>query len=381
MAKKTLIITLEHPPQIGGIATFVHQLAQALPHDQTVVLAPHMVEDAEWDKTASYKMIRAHLFYPAFIWPRWLRMFFIVRRIVKEERIERIMVHHCLPVGYIAFLIRILTGIPYIVFSHGTDVLANTRSSWKKDMSRMILKSADYLLFNSESLKHRLLDVLPEFASKSMVLYPCPDETFFTPPNTEEVELLRHQLALEGKQVLLSIARLDEGKGFPHLVKIMPEILKRVPNLVWVIIGNGPKRDSIYEDIRSNSLQNVVRYMGDVPHKDIKKYYYLADVFALFTHPEPDGREEGLGMVFLEAAACGKAVVAGKSGGVGEAVLHGQTGMVVGVYGDLAGAGQTIVDLIKDRAMCDRLGMAAQERIKAQFVWEKQLQVLEQWIA
>lgn len=380
MAKKTLIITLEHPPQIGGIATFVHQLANALPHDQTIVLAPHMADDKEWDATVPYKMIRANLFYPPFIWPRWLKMFFIARTIAKQERIERIMVHHCLPVGYIAYLLKKFMKIPYIVFSHGTDVLVNTRSSWKKDMSRMVLKGADQLLFNSESLKHRLLEALPEFANKSIVLYPCPDKEFFTPPNADEVELLRHQLALEGKQVVLSIARLDDGKGFPHLVKIMPEVLKRVPNLVWVIIGNGPKCDSIYEDIRKNNLQNVVRYMGDVPHKDIKKYYYLADVFALFTHPEPDGREEGLGMVFLEAAACGKAVVAGKSGGVGEAVIHGQTGLVVDVYGDLEGSGQAIVDLIKQKEYRDSLGKAAQERIKSQFVWDTQLKALEPWL-
>lgn len=378
--KKTLIITLEHPPQIGGIATFVHQLANALPHDKTVVLAPHMVDEAQWDATVLYRIIREHLFFPPFIWPRWLRMFFLVRRIVKAEGIELIMVHHALPVGYIAYLFKKLMGIPYIVFSHGTDVLANTRSSWKKDMSRMVLGGCEQLLFNSESLKRRLLEALPEFAAKSTVLYPCPDEDFFSPANQEDVELLRHQLALEGKQVILSIARLDDGKGFPHLVKIMPEVLKRVPNLVWVVIGNGPKRDSIYEDIRKNNLQNVVRYMGDVPHKDIKKYYYLADIFVLFTHPEPDGREEGLGLVFLEAAACGKAVIAGKSGGVEEAVLHGQTGLVVDVYGDLAGAGQAIVDLIKDPAYAKQLGDAAQARIRSQFVWDTQLKVLDRWL-
>jgi phosphatidylinositol alpha-1,6-mannosyltransferase len=173
---------------------------------------------------------------------------------------------------------------------------------------------------------------------------------------------------------------LVDGKGFPHLVKIMPEVLKRVPNLVWVVIGNGPKRDSIYEDIRKNNLQNVVRYMGDVPHKDIKKYYYLADVFALFTHPESDGREEGLGLVYLEAAACGTAVIAGKSGGVEEAVTHGVTGLVVDVYGDLAGAGQAIVDLIKQKDYREQLGKAAQDRIKAQFIWDEQLKALEKFL-
>ena len=381
MAKKTLTITLEYPPQIGGISTFIHQLVNALPHDKSVVLAPHMADEKEWDATVLYKVIRANLFFPVFIWPRWVKLFFIARKIVKQEGIELIMVHHCLPVGYVAFLLKKFLGVPFLVFSHGTDVLANTRSSWKKDMSRMVLRQCEQLLFNSESLKQRLLEKLPEFANKSTVVYPCPDADFFSPANQAEVELLRHQLALEGKQVVLSIARLDEGKGFPHLVKIMPEVLKRVPNLVWIVIGNGPKRDSIYEDIRKHSLQNVVRYMGDVPHKDIKKYYYLAEVFALFTHPEPDGREEGLGLVFLEAAACGKPVIAGKSGGVEEAVIHGQTGLVVDVYGDLAGAGQAIVDLIKQPELAKQLGKAAQDRIKGQFVWERQLKVLEKWLS
>ncbi len=378
--KKTLIITLEYPPQIGGIATFCHQLAQALDPAKTVMLAPAMKEDKEWDAAnVGYTIIRKNLFYPKFIWPRWLKIFFIVRKIVKQHGIELIMLHHVLPVGYIGLLMKKFLGVPYLIFSHGTDIVAATRTGWKKKMATMVVKKSEQVIFNSNNLKQRLLRVLPQFQEVSTVMYPCPDADFFIPAPEADIQKLRDELALEGKQVILSIGRIAEGKGFPHMVRILPKILEKSPHLVWVIIGDGEKRDEMYEEIHKYNLQNVVRYVGMIPHEEIKKYYYLADVFALFTHPD-DGKEEGLGLVFLEAAACGLPVVAGRSGGVVEAVLHAQTGLVIDIYQNLPAAGEAVVQILNNKDFAQRLGQAGQERIKSTFVWENQIKVLDKWI-
>jgi phosphatidyl-myo-inositol dimannoside synthase len=378
--KRTLIITLEYPPQIGGIATFTHQLANSFDPAETVMLAPKMKGDVEWDDVnVNYRIIREKLYYPKFIWPRWLRLYFVVRKIVKEYGIELIMVHHVLPVGYVAYLMKKFLNVPYIIFSHGTDVVAATRTSWKKKMAMMVVEKSEQVIFNSNNLKQRLLRVLPQFENISTVMYPCPDEDFFTPADPKAVQKLRDELALEGKQVILSIGRIDDGKGFTHMVRILPKILEQVPHLVWVIIGEGPKRTEMYNEIRKNNLQNVVRYVGMIPHEQIKKFYYLADVFALFTHPD-NGKEEGLGLVFLEASACGLPVVAGKSGGVVEAVLHAQTGLVMDIYQNLPAAGDAITQILQNKSFGDKLGTAGQDRIKSTFIWKHQTKVLERWM-
>lgn len=374
------MITLEYPPQIGGIATFCHQLAGAFDPHETILLAPKMKGDIEWDKeNVDYLVIRKNLFFPKFIWPRWLKMYFIVRKIVKEYDLELIMLHHVLPVGYIGKLIKKKFGIPFIIFSHGTDIVAATVTSWKKRMATMVIEKSEQIIFNSNNLMERLLRVLPKYKNISSVMYPCPDADFFTPAPNSDIQKLRDELALEGKQVILSMGRIDDGKGFPHMVRILPKVLEKVPHLVWVIIGEGPKQKEMYDEIRKYNLQNVVRYVGMIPHEQIKKYYYLADVFALFTHPD-GGKEEGLGLVFLEAAACGLPVVAGLSGGVVEAVLEGETGVIIDIRQNLPGAGNAIVKFLKDKDFSMRMGNAGQKRMKSTFVWEYQTKVLNKWL-
>lgn len=377
--KKTLIITLEYPPQVGGIATYVHDLADALDPKQTIVLAPWHAESAAWDSQRKYRVIRKKLLFPFFIWPRWIKLCWIVRRLVKKEGIELIMIHHVLPAGYAGVIVKLFKKVPFLLFSHGTDLITGTHTKWKRTMVARVARHTEQIIFNSESLKHRFLRVLPQFENISMVLYPCPEAGFLTPPKEEELAQLREQYALEGKQVLLSISRLDEGKGFPHLIRIMPDLLHYAPNLVWVIVGDGPKWRATLEMIYKNELQNVIRYVGMVPHEALKPYYYLADVFALLTHPD-EGREEGLGLVFLEAAAAGLPVVAGKSGGVEEAVIHDQTGLVFDVHQQLPDITKALIELLGNREYAREMGKKAQMRIQTDFQWQRQIELLKPWI-
>jgi phosphatidylinositol alpha-1,6-mannosyltransferase len=178
---------------------------------------------------------------------------------------------------------------------------------------------------------------------------------------------------------MLSVSRLADGKGFPHLVRMMPDIIKKAPHVVWMIVGDGPKKELILEEIQKRNLQNVVRFVGQVPHEAMRVYYYLADLFVLLTHPD-EGKEEGLGLVFLEAAAAGLPVIAGRSGGVEEAVLDGKTGMVFDLQAQAREIPAAIGDLLKDTAREKELGENAQARIRSNFQWEYQIDKLRPWL-
>lgn len=377
--KKTLIISLEYPPQVGGIATYVHALAQALPAEHTIVLAPPMAESEAWDKAQKYRVIRAPFLYPAFVWPRWWRLWREVKIIIKQAKIERILVHHVLPVGYVAQLAARWYKIKFAVFSHGTDIALATRTKWKLKRLRQVLRKADAVVFNSQSLMARALALVPEFKIKSGVIYPCPDEVFYTPPPDVDLEKIRAKFALEGKRVLLTVARLVDGKGFPHLIPILETVLKDNPNVVWIIVGSGPKTAEVVTLIQKHGLQNSVRFVGEVAHTDLNLYYHLADIFMLLTHPD-NGQEEGLGLVFLEAAAAGLPVIAGKSGGVEEGVKHNQTGFIFDVFNQKADISAAIVSLLQDPALCIQLGQAGQARMHAEFNWPHQLSGLRAWL-
>lgn len=376
--KKTLIISLEYPPQIGGIATYVDDIASMLEPDKTILLAPPEKESKEWDQQMYYKVIRRPFFYK-FFWPHWLKLYFEVKKICQQENIELIMLHHILPVGYVAYMIKKKLGIPYLIFSHGTDIAYAAADKKKRKKAHIVAREALQIITNSESLKKRTIEAFPDIADKTIVLYPCPDEDFMTPPPAETLEHLKEQLALEGKKVILTVSRLAEGKGFPLLIRVMSEIFKTVPHLVWIIVGDGAKKNGIIEDIRAHNLQNVVRFIGEVPHFELKQYYYLADLFVLLTHPDPKGTEEGLGLVFLEASAVGLPIIAGRSGGVEEGVLHGQTGLVVDAY-----QGVEIVSavsrMLNDRPFALQLGKNAQDRMKKEFNWSEQLKKIVKWL-
>ncbi|MCB9798149.1 glycosyltransferase family 4 protein [Candidatus Nomurabacteria bacterium] len=375
--KNTLIITLDFPPTIGGISTYIEQIAGELPPENFVVLAPK-TKEKEYDQKYPFTVERTNFYYPRFIWPRWLRLYFTVKKLVKKYGIELIQVHHILPVGYVAYMMKKKFGIPYLVFSHGTDIAAASKKKRKKKLAMKVALNSQQVITNSESLNKRLLAQFPDLEGHSTVLYPCPDVDFFAPPEEEKIAKLRSQLALEGKRVILSIARLEHGKGFTNLTRHMPAILKEVPNLVWLIVGEGSQKQSLINLIKKHSLQNIVRFVGHVPHDDIKSYYYLSDLFILLTHPY-QGMEEGLGLVFLEAAATGIPMIAGMSGGVEEAVADGRTGLVVDTYNEQQVAA-AIKKLIEDIDYADRLGKAAQLRVRDEFHWDHQLAKLDQWM-
>lgn len=374
--RRILMISQEFPPQLGGISSYVEALAEAL-RSQVIVLAPFVKGADKDDARRKFRIVRRPFFWPSFIWPRWTRLLWHTLKLRKKMKIDMIYLHHILPEGTVALFVKWFTKTPYVVFSHGTDVAACAANAWKKRLVRTIGTHAEQIIVNSESLKRRLLERFPEFEGKVTVMYPCPDAFFLNPVPDETVDTLRHELALEGKKVILSIGRMVDGKGFPHLLRYMPEVVKRVPNAVWLVIGDGPKRADFVRFITEKRLSGMIRYLGAIPHEKLPVYYGLADVFALLTHPD-NGLEEGLGLVFLEAAASGVPAVAGQSGGVAEAVVHEQTGYVVDTFQGRPVV-ETIVSLLQDGVKAEEMGQVARERILQDFTPEEQLQKITPW--
>lgn len=366
---KTLIITLEYPPQIGGIASYVFNLVTHLPVGETVVWAPKMPGDNDFDAKNAWKTYRGVPYY-AFFWPRWLKLYWQIKHIVRAEKIQQIYVHHALPVGYVARLIKRSFKIPFTIFFHGTDLEVGLKNKKKKLIT--VCKFADKIVMNSQFLAKKLLGQITNLnQGKVIILNPGPADFFFTTRPSEEIKKLKTELALEGKKVLLTVARLEEGKGYPHLLHLLPEILKKVPNTVLVIVGDGPKRKIILEQIQKNNLQNCVRFMGNIPYYELPKYYQIADVFVLLTHKD-ENHEEGWGMSFVEASASKLPIVAGRAGGVEEVVKDLQTGVVVDVN-QTQGIISAITTLLLQQDYAKKMGEEGFVRAKNEFSWDKQL--------
>lgn len=364
---KTLIITLEYPPQIGGIASYVYNLASHLPAQETFVYAPKMKGDEAFDGNNEWKMFRLKPYY-SFFWPRWLKMYLQVRKIVKQEKIGRIMIQHALPVGYIGFLIKKALKIPYYVFLHGSDLEAGLKKKRRK--LSLVCRNAGKVVVSSNFLKNKLLSRI-DGLNNVTVVHPAPGDNFLAEVDPNLIKRTKSQLALEGKKVIITVGRLTDGKGFPHFIRLLPKILECVPNVAWLIIGDGPKRQQIIDLVQKNNLQNVVRFLGRIDNASLPLYYHLADLFVLLTHRD-ETAEEGWGTVFMEAAACGLPVVAGSVGGVDEAVENLVTGLLVETYQD-AQVVSAVTELLNKGDYAGQMGKSGRERVLKNFTWEKQI--------
>ncbi len=379
--KHILIITLDFPPTIGGVASYIEALASAIPHGERVtVYAPYHKDSDSFDTTQSYTIVRNNLLYSSWIWPRWLKLVLDLRKMLKTQKIDIIYVHHVLPVGIVAYIIKRLFHIPYIIFSHGTDIVVAASHTRKRRIVTIVSEHAEAIICNSMYQKKKYTEIVPSVGDRCMILYPCPHPNIAIAPSKEQIQEIKQQYSLFGKKVVVSIARFEEGKGIRESIHLLPQLVQHIPDLVWVFIGDGSQRSQIVQELQEKHMSSVVRYLGPIPHAEIGIWYAIADVFVLLTYPV-HGKEEGCGLAFLEAAACGKPSIAGKSGGVEEVVLHHETGIVIDMlHTSREEIVQQITQFLRDTAKQKEYGEKAKQRIHEQYTWQKQLQVLQPWI-
>jgi phosphatidyl-myo-inositol dimannoside synthase len=173
------------------------------------------------------------------------------------------------------------------------------------------------------------------------------------------------------------VGRLVERKGHDTVLRALSLLKEQFPDLHYLIVGDGPYRTQLESITRSLQLTSRVIFFGKANPDDLPSLYRLGDLFVMITRPvEEKGDVEGFGIVYLEAAASGLPVVASKSGGVKDSVKENETGLLVDAADSPEAAAQAIARLFTDKALHERMAIAAVEHAKG-FTWEKQR---ERWI-
>jgi len=219
-------------------------------------------------------------------------------------------------------------------------------------------------------------------ASRVLVLNPGIDAQRFAPGERPE-QLANHLGIGPENRVLLSLSCLVPRKGFDLTLRALPRVLEAHPSTLYVIAGEGPDRRRLEELTASLGLGDHVRFAGPVSAQELPLYYRLPDLFVMPSRfIEEEGDVEGFGIVFLEAALSGVASVGGRSGGIPDAVLHGETGLLVDPKNEIDCAA-AIADLLSDNARLTRLGQQARARARAmsQFSWNTVVKKYLTWIA
>ncbi|PIP17697.1 MAG: hypothetical protein COX43_02955 [Parcubacteria group bacterium CG23_combo_of_CG06-09_8_20_14_all_35_9] len=379
--KKSLLITIDFPPQIGGAGYYISQVALHLPQKDLVILAPKMENSEIFDREQRYKIYRKNLISKlCFIWPKWLPLLYKSLKIVKKERIKTIQVGQVLPVGIVALFIKKLFRIPYIVYTNAMDVtMPAARHGRKKRILKSVLKEAYKVITISEFTKGELIK-LGVKKENIVIVRPCTDILEKIKNQKSKIKNVKEEIVkkynLKNKRILLTVGRLVKRKGHDMVIRALPKAIEKVPNLVYVITSTGPCLEELRKLTQELNLEDKVVFTGTTSQETLIVLYEISDVF-IMTSRELSSRDvEGFGIVYLEANALEKPVIAGRSGGVEDAVQDGVNGLLVDPENTREIA-ETIVRLMTNQELANKLGVQGKERVLREFNWKKEIKKIE----
>ena len=328
---------------------------------KTIVIAPSADEDTGYDKCAAFRLYRVRRIVCGHIFDHYLRsviyFFACALRFCFPRRVNMIIANTWSIAGVAAFLIKKVTGTPYMVFAYGLDVYAPQNSPKMLRLMKLVLKNASVVAAISGFTKALILEA--ERNANVVVVNPCVDTMRFTADPGIVPDLQ------DGRHRILTVARLVRSKGHDTVLKALASVVGRFPGLEYFIVGDGPEREYLKGLTGELGLSQCVIFAGEVgaDAPALISYYRACDLFILTSRElSSSGEVEGFGIVFLEAGACAKAVIGSRSGGIPEAVIDGVTGLLVEAS-DINGTAEAIIKLLSDDGFRRRLGENGKMRV------------------
>jgi phosphatidylinositol alpha-1,6-mannosyltransferase len=233
---------------------------------------------------------------------------------------------------------------------------------------KFISRQVTHLTYLGEYTRNAISrSITSEAASRMVKIAPGIDTDHFSPQDATQ---LRRELGLTERKVIVSVGRLVHRKGQDVLIDAMPAIIKEVPEAHILMIGEGPYRSYLENRVKTLGLQEHVTFIGRIQYVDLPKHICVGDLFVMPSRSRLAGLEvEGLGIVYLEASACGLPVIAGNSGGAPDAVLQGETGLVVDGT-STAEVATAVIELLQDADRSKAMGIRGRQWIIQDWRWE-----------
>jgi phosphatidylinositol alpha-1,6-mannosyltransferase len=251
-----------------------------------------------------------------------------------------------------------LFGLKTLIYIHGEEISTRTRYDEGGQRRRRAFAAADGIVAVSRFTRETLIDGFGVPAGKIELVSNGVDLARFVPRPRSGQLTARYGLA--GRPVLLTVSRLYARKGMDRVIESLPAVLRRFPDLVYLVVGEGSFRPVLESLVVDHGLGGNVVFAGAVPDYELTEHYSLGDVFIMANREMPDGETEGFGLVFLEANACGLPVIAGRAGGSIDAVSDHVNGLVVD-GDDTPAIAAAIIQMFEDDALRERLRIGGAE--------------------
>ena len=357
-----LLVTNDFPPKHGGIQSYLWELWRRLPpEDVTVVTTPYAGDDA-WDREQPFRVVRVRerVLLPT---PQLART---VGSIARDAGAELIVLDPALPLG----LLGPRLGLPYAVVLHGAEITVPGRLPASRQALARVLRGATHVIAAGGYPAAEAARAAGTGMPPTTIVPPGVDVERFRPlrPGERVDARARFDLPTDARLVL-GVSRLVPRKGFDVLIEAAARIAPGRPDFAVAIAGDGRDRQRLERLARDRRAP--VRFLGRVADDDLPALYGCADVFSMLCRNRWGGLEqEGFGIVFVEAAACGIPQVAGDSGGSAEAVADGVTGVVVTRPTDVAAVTVALLGYVDNGPERVAAGEAARARAVEEFSYE-----------
>jgi len=350
-----------YPPGVGGVQTLSARLAGALAGrgHEVSVLARGREPDPHIDAETAPARVRRVGWKPL-LWPA-----FVGRALA--ERPDAMLLTHRADFLRPALLLRRLAGLPLAVVVHGNEVYGSPR----REALVAALGEADAIIAVSRYARERLVAMgLPE--GKTHAIPNGVHVEGFDPPGAGET--VRERLGLEGRRVILSVGRLARVKGFDGVIRALPRVADRFPDVVYLVAGRGPEEGALRRLARDLGVAERVRFLGEISSGELGRgehaYYQACDLFAMPGREDrAEGAVEAFGIAYLEAGACAKPVIGGLAGGAREAVAEGESGLLADPDRPEAVA-EAVLRLLASPELARRLGENGRRRAEAR-TWSR----------
>ena len=356
----TLLVTNDFPPRVGGIERTLGALVGALPGDRVGVFCPSTGDPTRYDAEAAFPVFRQP---EGSLWPT-RSVGRRVRAAARELGAEVVLFGATYPLALLGPGLA-EDGYPYIAAAHGFEYWLSIAPGTHAAIRRATSRASRVAVMCSAFIARTVRTAVPVDVPVS-VLYPGADIERFRPDL--ETDGIRSALGVGDRPLVVCVSRLVPRKGQDVLIRAMGSIRARVPDAMLLIVGEGPYGAKLRAMATAAPAGSVI-FAGEVSEEDLPGYYAVGDVFAMPCRTRAAGLEvEGWGNVFIEAAACGRPVVVGDSGGAPESLIDGETGLCVDGR-RVDAVADAVATLLADPGLARKMGEAGRARVVRSHSW------------
>jgi phosphatidylinositol alpha-1,6-mannosyltransferase len=356
------IIARDFKPSVGGVAEYSHHMATELAKKHDVhVLSPSFTNPVSLNTNYANHKILPQKYTISGLYQTF-------KSIPSAVFQSDIVMSNCITGDpLLSRAVSFYTSSKLGLIVYAMDII-ESRGTVGNKIREYIIKNTDFIIAISNFAASNL-DNYKVSSTDISVIPGGVNKNDFRLNSYQRVEELRSNLQIGNSKVIFGLGRLVRRKGFDILIKSLPLVIEKVPDVSLIIGGDGPDRDRLESLARDYQVLEHIRFTGYVAEPDRKYYYHLSDVFAMPCREEREGDIEGFGIVFTEANACGLPVVGGRSGGATEAIDDGVTGLLVDPHSkkDVA---NSLVTILNDTDFAQELGQNGKERVHQKLNWD-----------